>query len=46
MLNSEKKVTIELIENEMNNKIKDVLSNMTNPADFKHYWARNSSIKK
>ena len=37
MLNSEKKVTIELIENEMNNKIKDVLSNMTNPANCNDY---------
>lgn len=37
MLNSEKKVTIELIENEMNNKIKDVLSNMTNPANCDDY---------
>ena len=37
MLNSEKKVTIELIENEMNNKMKDVLAHMTNPVACDDY---------
>lgn len=37
MLNSEKKVTIELIEQEMNNKMREVLSNMTNPVNCNDY---------
>lgn len=37
MLNSEKKVTIELIEKEMNNKMREVLSNMTNPVNCDDY---------
>lgn len=37
MLNSEKKVTIELIENEMNNKMKEVLSNISNPINNDNY---------
>lgn len=37
MLNSGKKVTIELIEQEMNNKMREVLSNMTNPVNCNDY---------
>ena len=37
MFNSGKKVTIELIEKEMNNKMKEVLSNMSNPVTCDDY---------
>ena len=37
MFNSGKKVTIELIEKEMNNKMRDVLSNMSNPVTCDDY---------